>query len=122
MKMFPVFQDEKGTRGKLTLQASPPTKHALGLFSDEKNFHQDQMVNSQNNLWFALLTQSVPISMKIKHPVCIMVFEIVTSDNDIMAPFNFSRGRRLNIKVYVKCLKEVVQPWIKKVAARRPYI
>ena len=30
-------------------------KHALFFFSKEKNFCQDQMVNSENNCWFDLV-------------------------------------------------------------------
>ena len=48
----------------------------LWIFSDEKNFSQYQMVNSQNNRWFALSPQDVLMVMKTKYPVPIMVFGI----------------------------------------------
>ena len=64
----------------------------LWFFSDEKNFCQDQIMNSQNSCWLSLFSQDVPILMKSKHPVHIMVFGVV----------------RLNMKASIKCLEEVV--------------
>ena len=49
------------------------------------------MVNSQTN-WGLLYID--------KNSVHIMVFEVVTSDGDVMVPFIF----RLNMKAYIKCL------------------
>ena len=74
-------------------QTSSPTKHAL-VFSDEKNFCQDKMVNSQNNSWLALFPQDVLILMKTKHPIHIMLFEVVTSNGNAMTPFVFLHGLR----------------------------
>ena len=49
-----------------------------------------------------------------KHPVNIMVFGMVTSNGDVMPPFFFAHGLRLNTEAYIKCLEEVVLPWIKR--------
>ena len=40
--------------------------------------------------------------MKTKHPVAIMVFEVVTSDGDVLPPFIFPLGLPLNMKAYIK--------------------
>ena len=61
------------------------------------------------------------ILMKTKHPVHILVFGVVIRDGDIMHPF-ISHGLRLKIEAYINCLEEVVVPWIKILAAGRPYI
>ena len=53
---------------------------------------------------------TIIILMKIKYPVHIMVFQMVTCDSDIKAPFIFSQGLRLNIEAYIKCLEEAVLP------------
>ena len=59
--------------------------------------------------------------MKNKYPVHTMVLRVVTNDCDIMPSFVFSYGPRLNTEAYIKCLEEVVPPWIKRVAAQRLY-
>ena len=51
-----------------------------------------------------------------KHSVH-MVFVVVTTDDDAMPPFIW-----LNTKAYIKCLEELVLPWIEKAAAGRPYV
>lgn len=99
----------------------PLLPNMLWVFSDEKNFCQDQMVNTQNNRWLAVSPKDVPRVMKNKYPANIMVFGVVTSDGDVMPPFMFPQGLRLNTDGYIKCLEEVVLPWIKGVAGERPY-
>ena len=42
--------------------------------------------------------------MKIKHPVYIIVFEVVTSDGDVMPSFIPSHGLILNSESYIKSL------------------
>ena len=71
------------------------------------------MVNSQNNCWLALSSQDVPIVMKTKHLVHVMVFGVVTSNGDVLPPFISPHSLRLNIK----CLEEVELSWIERVAA-----
>ena len=46
-----------------------------------------------------------------------MVFCVVTSDSDIMPPFNFLHGLKLKTEAY----KEVMLPRIKRMAAGRSY-
>ena len=60
--------------------------------------------------------------MKTKHLVNIMMFGKVTSNDDIMLPFIFPNGIRINMKAYIKCLEEVILPWIERKAAWKPYI
>ena len=55
--------------------------------------------------------------MKTKIPIYIIVFEVVTSDGDIMPLLIFPRGLRLNTEAYIKCLEEFVLTWIEKEAA-----
>ena len=51
-----------------------------------------------------------------------MVFGVVTSNGDIMPPFIFLHGFKLNMEIYIKFLEEVVLLWIKWVVAARPII
>ena len=57
-----------------------------------------RMGNSENNYWLALSPQDVAIVMITKHPVHIPVFEVVTSDGNIMPPFTILHGLRFNMK------------------------
>ena len=91
----------------------------LWFSSDVKNFCQNQMGNSQNNHWFTLSPQNVPILMKSKYPVPIMKFRVFTSDCDVMSPFIFCR---FNAEGNTKCQEEVALLWIEEITAGRSYI
>ena len=56
---------------------------------------------------------------KTKHPVHIIVFAVVTSNGDIMPPFVFLHGFKLNTEAYIKSMEEIVLFWIERVAAGR---
>ena len=105
----------KGTHCKAfqQTQTSPLTEHPLFFSLDEKNFNQNQMVNSHKNHWVSLSSQDISILMKTKHPVHIMGFRMVTNNGDIMLPFIFP---------WRPTQEKVVLPWIKRVAAGRHYI
>ena len=92
MKGEPIFitgyerQEAKACcKAFLQIQVFPAIEHTLFL-------SEDQITNSQNNHWFALSPQDVPIVMKSKHPVHIKVFGVVTSNDDIM-PRTQHRGQ-----------------------------
>ena len=57
--------------------------------------------------------------MKIKYPIYVMVFGVVTIYANIMPPLILSYGPRRNSEVYIKCLKKVDKPRIERMAARR---
>ena len=92
----------------------------LCFFSYEKNFCQDQMLNSQKNRWRPPFQNDVTI--KIKPPVQLMVFGVVTNNGDVICPFKFQFSFRFNSNAFVKYLEEVVLIWIEKVVAERPYV
>ena len=64
-------------------------------------------------------SQDVSVLMKTKHLIIIMVFGVINSDSDVMHPFIFSYGLRLNTEAYTKCQEAEVLTWIKRVAAGR---
>lgn len=55
----------------------------------------------------------------IKPPVNMMVSEVIASDGDIISSFTFPHGVTLKMEIYIKCVEEVVLPYVKKEAARR---
>jgi transposase len=99
----------------------PPAPDIL-IFSDEKNFSQDQKVNSRNNRWLCDDPSEVPIVMKTKFPATVMVLGVVSNKGDVMTPHVFEAGLRVNTEVYINVLSNVVKPWMDEVAAGRPYI
>ena len=101
----------------------PLQPNILCFFLDEKNFCQDQMLNTENHLEYAMCPQDKSIMMKTKHPVHIMMFGVNSSDSDFTPQSIFPHGLRLNIEAYIKCIKEVVVlPWLKRVVAGRTYV
>ncbi len=94
----------------------------LFLFSDEKNFSQDQKVNTQNHRWLASDPNEVPVVSRTKFPVHVMVLGVVSSDGDVMPPHVFEQGLKINAEVYVHVLDTVVKPWMERVARGRKYV
>ncbi len=67
----------------------PPEPDILIFFSDEKNFTQDQKVNSKNNRWLCNDPREIPIVMKTKFPATVMVLGVVSNKGDVMPPHMF---------------------------------
>ena len=60
--------------------------------------------------------------MKIKFPVTVMVFGVVSSEGHIMPSHIFEVGLKVNNKVYLDVLKSVVIPWCNQVAGGRHWV
>ena len=63
-----------------------------------------------------------PRVMKTKFPATVMVFDVVSSEGQIMPPHIFEVGLKVNTKVYLDVLKSVVIPWCNQVAGGRPWV
>ena len=50
------------------------------------------------------------------------MFRVVTSDGDIIPPFIFPQGLRLNTEAYIKWVKELELTWTEMVVAGRLYV
>ena len=100
----------------------PKKPNMLWFFSDEKNFCQDQVHNSQNHRWIATNNRNMPRVTKTKFPATVMVFGVVSSKGSIMLPHVFEVGLKVNTKVYLDVLKSVVIPWCNQVAGGRPLV
>ena len=100
----------------------PKKPNMLWFFSDEKNFWQDQVHNSQNHCWIATNNRDMPRVMKTKLPATVMVFGVVSSEGYIMPPHIFEVSLKVNNKVYLDVLKSVVIPWCNQVAGGRPWV
>ena len=54
---------------------------------------------------------NVPRVMRIKFPATVIVFGVVSSEGHIMPPHIFEVGLKVNTKVYLDVLKNVLIPW-----------
>ena len=100
----------------------PAERGALIFFSDEKNFTQDQKVNRKNNRWICEDRNDVPIVMSTKFPATVMVLGVISNEGDVMPPFFFPKGLKINADEYLKVMNDVVKPWMDTVAGGRHYI
>lgn len=96
--------------------------HHLRFFTDEKNFIQDRKVNRQNDRWICEDASDVPTVMHTKFPASVMVLGVVSSDGDVMPPYFFEQGLKINAAVYIHVLETVVKPWMDRVADGREYV
>ena len=71
-------------------------------------------------IWINTKNGDVPRVMKTKFPATVMVFSVVSSEGHIMPPHEV--GLKVNTKVYLDVLKNVVIPWCNQVAGGRPWV
>ena len=73
-------------------------------------------------IWIDTNNRDVPRMMKTMFPDTVMVFGVVSSEGHIMPPHIFEVGLKVNTKVYVDVLKNVMIPWCNQVAGGRPWV
>ena len=92
-------------------------KHKGGhvrVFVDEKKFVVDEVANCQNTRLVASDSSEVPPVMQSKNPASVMVFAAVASDGKIMPPHFIEACLEINTAEYLKILKDVLMPWIRR--------
>jgi hypothetical protein len=60
--------------------------------------------------------------MATKFPATVMVLGVVSNEGDVVPPHIFAKGLKINTEEYLKVLKEVVKPWMDRVAAGHHYV
>jgi transposase len=83
------------------------------IFSDEKIFVVDAVINRRNGQCLAKSKDNVAGTFRTKHPAQVMVFGVVASDGKRMPPFFFKPGERVGADAYYKVLRYHVLPWLK---------
>ena len=73
-------------------------------------------------IWIATNNRDVPRLMKTKFPATVMVFSVVSSEGHIMPPHILKVGLKVNTKVYLDVLKNMVIPWCNPEAGGRPWL
>jgi len=85
----------------------------IRIFSDEKIFVVDAVVNRRNGRFLAKSIQEVERTFRTKHPAQVMVLGVVASDGKKMPPFFFKPGERVGADAYYRVLRYHVLPWLK---------
>ena len=84
------------------------------VFVDEKKFVVDEVANKQNTRIIAFDPSEVPPVMQSKNPASVMVFAAVASDGKVMPPHFIEVGLKINTTEFLKILKDVLMPWIRR--------
>ena len=87
------------------------------IFSDEKTFTVDPVINKQNDrvVKFDKSISDVSCVSTIKYPASAMMLGVVASNGDKRAPVWFDVGYRLTASAYNDILASRIFPWLKKV-------
>ena len=122
--LTPEMKEKRVERArKLLLRLKKPkASKQIIFFSDEKNFTQDQKVNRKNNRWLCRSISEVPVVMHTKFPQAVMVLGVVSSDGDVMPPYFFPKGLKVNAEAYIEVIETVVKPWMDSIAGERHYV
>ena len=72
--------------------------------------------------WIATNNRDVSRVKKTKFPATVIVFGVVSNKGYIMPPHIFEVGLKVNTKMYLDVLKNVVIPWCNQVASGRPWV
>ncbi len=90
----------------------------MSIFSDEKNFVVDRVINRQNSRYIAHNIEDtanfIKFANKTKKPASVMVLGILGSDGSICSPIFIPEGLKVNTKVYLNLLEEEVLPLIEE--------
>ena len=102
--LTPEMKEKRVERARALLLRlkKPKASKQIIFFSDEKNFTQDQKVNRKNNRWLCRDISEVPVVMHTKFPQTVMVLGVVSSEGDVMPPYFFLKGLKVNSEEYVK--------------------
>ena len=93
------------------------------MFSTDPSYDNRTIASTlKMQIWIATDNRDVPRVMKTKFQATVMVFGVVSSERRIMPPHIFEVTLKVNTKVCLDVLKNVVIPWCNQVAGGRPWV
>uniref|UniRef100_A0A3P8TI71 Paired domain-containing protein n=1 Tax=Amphiprion percula TaxID=161767 RepID=A0A3P8TI71_AMPPE len=102
-------------RGKMMLQEIQSATDKVMVWSDEKMFTVQAVVNSQNDRVYAHSAQHLPEGCRThfhrQNPAGVMVWAAVASDGSKSPLVFIQEGVKVNSQVYLQMLEEKVLPW-----------
>ena len=111
-------------RGKRLLNDLKNHGNRIVVFSDEKTFTVDPVVNKQNDciVSFGQDTSELRNVSTTKHPASVMMLGVVASNGEKMPPVWFPRGYRLTAAAYKDVLVTKILPWVRKITRNENYV
>ena len=88
-------------------------RHVRG-FVDEKKFVVGEVANRQNTRVIAFDPSEVPPVMQSINSASVMFFAAVANDGKVMLPHFIEAGLKINTAEYLKILKDVLMPYIRR--------
>jgi hypothetical protein len=118
-----ITEVQKGTRVErsrkiLNWIKKPENAKKVRIFSDEKLFCVDPVLNRRNSRYIsAERVENVPSSVKFspatKMPQKIMMLGVISSDGKKCPPIFINSNEKINAERYCQLLRDHVIPWIK---------
>ena len=79
-------------------------------------------MNRKNNNWLCPDPDQVPIVMSTEFPATLMVFDVVSNEDDMMAFHVIEASLEVNTEVSLNVLSTVINPWMANDAGRHPNV
>lgn len=97
------------------------------VFSDEKLFKLDRVINRRNSRYISKeraenVASHVKHAFKTKHPGQVMVLRVFGSDGSICPPIFIDSGIKITSDVYIGILQSKVLPWLRKTYPENNFI
>ncbi len=83
-------------------------KGSISTFSDKTMWMVDQAQNSRNDKYLTFCVGEMPPINAQKQRAAVMMLGIVTGDGKRMSPFWFEKVVKINTKVYLRVIRNVV--------------
>ena len=115
------------TRGLLNFVKNSEHCQKVRIFSDEKLFVVDQVVNRQNDRYITdlpikLVDPGIKFNSVSKHPAKVMVLGILASDGRRCPLIFIHENEKITSEVYQKLLRRHFLPWLRKNYASGTYV
>lgn len=116
-RLTQATREKRLERSKVLLNLLKKGKKGPIIFSDEKFFLVDRVINSRNHRYIAFVDpEDVPDEIKYcpvtKNAQGVMVLGAVSTDGNICPPVFIPQGLKVNAQVYQDLLKQHILPWL----------
>lgn len=108
-----AMKERRLERCKKVLSYLKKKSSLVTIFSDEKIFTVDAVLNRRNDRFIAESKANVKGTFRTKHPAQVMAFGVVASDGKKMPMKFYKPGEKINAETYYKTLRFNVLPWLK---------
>lgn len=118
------MREQRQERSRRLLNDLKSHGNRVLIFSDEKTFTVDPVINKQNDrvVSFGQDVSKVRYVSATKHPASVMMLGVVASNGEKMPPVWFKTGYRLNAADYRDILATKVLPWVRKITKKGDYV